>query len=154
MPTQLAPEVWQARKDAFLEAFPGYGTIRHTARAIGINERTVYEWLDEADPAYDPVFARAFPHAKEAACDEVLASLRNQALRGQYAWDTTAGIFIVKAQRPEFRDNVNVNVRQESVSLTIDFADLGPSDKAALLSRLADKLTTRQAPAELPPPAD
>src|SRR5574340_443143 len=104
MPAALQPEVWNARKSAFLEAYSKIGTVKHAAAAIGIPDRTVYEWLDDSDKAYDPAFARAFPLAKRGAAENALLALRRQAERAQYAWDTTAAIFLVKGEFPEYRD--------------------------------------------------
>jgi hypothetical protein len=138
MPILAAGEL-EARKLAFLEAFAVSGTVRDACSAIGIDHARVYEWLREDHPAYDPAFAPSFALAKEAAADAIEASLRAQALRGRTAWDTTAAIFLLKGYRPQFRDTYQVNVRQESVSISMDLSDLPPADKALLLRRLADR---------------
>jgi len=95
--------------------------------------------MREDDALYDPSFAHALQQAKEAFADRVEESLQAQALRGRTAWDTTAAIFLLKGYRPQFRDQYQVNVRQESVSISMDLSDLPPADKALLLRRLADR---------------
>ena len=150
MPAALPAAVLAARKAAFLTAYANTGTVTAAAAAIGLDPHRVHEWMREDHPAYDPAFAPRFALAKEAAADAIEAALIAQAKRGRTAWDTTAAIFLLKGYRPQFRDTVTVHQRTESISLTLDLAELAPADKAALLSRLADKLTTRSTPPALP----
>ncbi len=138
MPALAVGEL-DARKTAFLEAFPNHGTVSAACAAIGLLRQRVHEWCQPDHPAYDEDFVYRFGHAKEAAADAIEASLRAQALRGHTAWDTTAAIFLLKGYRPQFRDQYQVNVRQESVSISMDLSDLSAGDKLQLLQRLVNK---------------
>ena len=139
-----------ARKSAFLEAFPDHGIIRDTCRQLAMSPQRVSEWLNPNHPAYDSGFADAFGTAKELAADAIESSLRQQALRGRTAWDTTAAIFLLKGYRPQFRDNVTINQRTESISITMSLDDMPAADKLQLL----DRLRSRIQPPALPEPTD
>src|SRR5688572_429551 len=91
------------QKKRFIEALTTHGTVYHAAQAAGVSRQTVYRWRDE-----DPEFADLWYEAIENAVDAVENMIYQRALGG----DVIAGIFYLKAQRPKFRDRLNINVEQ------------------------------------------
>ena len=75
----------------------------HAAQAAGISRQTAYRWREE-----DFDFADLWDEAIENAVDAVENVVYKRALGG----DTIAAIFYLKAQRPKFRDRLNINVEQ------------------------------------------
>ena len=91
------------QKKRFIAALTEQGTVYHAAQAAGISRQTAYRWRDE-----DPEFAELWDEAIENAVDAVENTVYHKALSG----DTIAAIFYLKAQRPKFRDRLNINVEQ------------------------------------------
>ena len=87
----------------FIDALTAQGTVYHAAQAAGISRQTAYRWRDE-----DLAFAEQWDEAIENAVDAVENVVYQRALGG----DTIAAIFYLKAQRPKFRDRLNINVEQ------------------------------------------
>ena len=75
----------------------------NAAQAAGVSRNTVYRWRQE-----DFAFAEAWSEAHENAVDAVENVVYHRALGG----DTIAAIFYLKAQRPKFRDRLNINLEQ------------------------------------------
>jgi hypothetical protein len=61
---------------AFLAAFSEVGTIVRAAESSGIGRASHYQWLT------DPVYRRAFEHAKREAADSLEAEARRRAIGG------------------------------------------------------------------------
>ena len=91
------------QKKRFIDALTKQGTVYHAAQAAGVSRQTAYRWRDE-----DPEFADLWDEAIENAVDAVENTVYKRALGG----DTIAAIFYLKAQRPKFRDRLNINVEQ------------------------------------------
>ena len=91
------------KKKRFIETLAAQGTVSHAAQAAGVSRNTVYRWRDE-----DREFAEAWYEAHENAVEAVESVLYQKALSG----DTVAMIFYLKAHRPEYRDRLNVDVKQ------------------------------------------
>ena len=91
------------QKKRFIEALTLQGTVYHASQAAGVSRQTAYRWRDE-----DPEFADLWDEAIENAVDAVENVIYQRALGG----DVIAGIFYLKAQRPKFRDRLNINVEQ------------------------------------------
>ena len=145
MPATIDVSPFKPQQRAFLEAFPRYRTVTHTADALGIPRQSVYDWQ-----ANTPGFADAFVQAKEAVGDEVEAEMLRRALAGESQMSDTLLIFATKRFRPEYRDTYQVNVRQESLSISLSLDDMPAADKLELLDRLRNRIST---PA-LPEPTD
>ena len=92
-----------SRKKRFIEALTLQGTVYHAAQAAGISRQTAYRWRDD-----DLKFALCWDEAIENAVDAVENVVYHRALSG----DIIAAIFYLKAQRPKFRDRLDVNVEQ------------------------------------------
>ena len=90
-------------KKRFIETLAAQGTVFHAAQAAGIFRWTAYRWRED-----DPEFADLWDEAIENAVDAVENAVYQKALSG----DTIAAIFYLKAQRPKFRDRLNINVEQ------------------------------------------
>ena len=91
------------QKKRFIAALTKEGTVYHAAQAAGISRQTAYRWRDE-----DPEFANLWDEAIDNAVDAVENVVYHRALGG----DIIAAIFYLKAQRPKFRDRLNINVEQ------------------------------------------
>jgi 20S proteasome alpha/beta subunit len=91
------------RKKRFIAALTENGTVYHAAQAAGVSRQTVYRWRED-----DLKFADLWDEAIENAVDAVENAVYQKALSG----DTIAAIFYLKAQRPKFRDRLNINVEQ------------------------------------------
>lgn len=91
------------RKKRFLDALTAQGTVYHGAQAAGVSRWTTYRWRQD-----DPDFADQWDEAIENAVDAIENVIYQRALGG----DVIAGIFYLKAQRPKFRDRLNINVEQ------------------------------------------
>jgi transposase-like protein len=91
------------RKKRFLDALTTGGTVSHAARAAGVSRNTVYRWRIE-----DREFAACWDEAHENAVEAVESVLYQKALSG----DTICMIFYLKAHRPQYRDKLNIDVKQ------------------------------------------
>ena len=92
-----------SRKKRFIDALTAQGTVYHAAQAAGVSRQTAYRWRED-----DPEFADLWYEAIENAVDAVENVVYQRALGG----DTISAIFYLKAQRPKFRDRLNINVEQ------------------------------------------
>ena len=90
-------------KKRFIETLEAQGTVSHAAKAAGVSRWTAYRWRQD-----DPEFADQWDEAHENAVDAVENVIYQRALGG----DVIAAIFYLKAQRPKFRDRLNINVEQ------------------------------------------
>ena len=125
---------FSAPQRAILLALPEHRTLTRAADAVGIHRSTVYDWQ-----AKDESYADAIRQAKEATADAIEYELQRRALTGSTAWDVTAGIFLLKGYRPQFRDSYNVNVNQ-TVTVTHQIAELDTADQLAILSLMQRRL--------------
>jgi hypothetical protein len=92
-----------SRKKRFVAALIAQGTVSHAAQAAGVSRNTVYRWRYE-----DREFASLWDEAHENAVDAVESVLYQKALNG----DTICLIFYLKAHRPQYRDRLNIDVKQ------------------------------------------
>lgn len=123
-----------AEQRAVLIAYPIHRTLTATADALGIHRQRVWEWGRD-----NSAFKDALGRAKEQVGDEVEGEMLRRAIAGKSQMSDTLLIFATKRFKPEYRDSYNVNVRQESITLSMDLSDLPPADKALMLQRLATK---------------
>lgn len=137
-PSEVAYDGLPAKQRAFLMALPECGTVQAAAAQIGISRRLVYWWS-----ASNNDFAAALNDAQEAVADRIEKALFDRAIQGNQAWDTTAGIFLLKGKRPMYRDSFTVTTK--SLNITADIADLPIEERAALL-----QLALRQESRALP----
>src|SRR5688500_6273340 len=91
------------QKKKFIEALTAQGTVYHAAQAAGVSRWTAYRWRQD-----DPQFADLWDQAIENAVDAVENVIYQRALSG----DTIAAIFYLKAQRPIYRDRLNIDIKQ------------------------------------------
>ena len=91
------------QKKKFIETLEAQGTVLHAAKAAGVSRWTAYRWRQD-----DLEFADQWDEAHENAVDAVENVIYQRALGG----DVIAAIFYLKAQRPKFRDRLNINVEQ------------------------------------------
>jgi len=105
----------QAVKQAFLDVLRHTGNITAAATVLGMNRDTYYEWVKK-----DPTFRAAAEDAMDEGIDRLLIEVRRRAVDGV---DEPVGfykgkpgafvkrysdnllMFLVKARRPEYRDN-------------------------------------------------
>jgi transposase-like protein len=92
-----------SKKKRFIETLAAQGTVSHAALAAGVSRNTAYRWRQD-----DLEFALLWDEAHETAVDAVESSLYQKALNG----DTICMIFYLKAHRPEYRDRLNIDVKQ------------------------------------------
>jgi transposase-like protein len=92
-----------SQKKKFVAALTTHGTVLHAAQAAGISRNTAYRWRQD-----DREFAGCWDEAHEQAVDAVESVLYQKALSG----DTVCMIFYLKAHRPEYRDRLNLDVKQ------------------------------------------
>ena len=104
------------QKKRFLAALTAQGTVYHAAQAAGISRQTAYRWHRE-----DPDFAEQWDEAHENAVDVVESTIYQQAIGG----NTLAAIFYLKAQRPKFRDRLNIDIEQVRGEIEERIAQLG-----------------------------
>ena len=84
----------------FLKCYRERGTIVHAATDAGIGRQTVYDWA-----AKDEEFAEQLDDVKEELIAALERSMYERAVKG----DTLAGIFLLKALRPNvYRENVRL----------------------------------------------
>lgn len=130
----------EARKAAFLAAFPIHRTIKATCEAMGdIHPQRISEYQRD-----DPSFVEAFAIAKEQVADDLEGELLRRAMSGEGQMPDTLGIFLLKGYRPMFRDSYTVTTK--SLNVNIDVHDLPADERRALL-----ELALRQE--SLPPPS-
>lgn len=80
------------KKVAFIAELRARGTVYHAALAAGIGRRTAYRWREEDDQ-----FAEEWGDATEDTTEVLEDSMYQRAIKG----DTIAGIFLLKARRPD-----------------------------------------------------
>ena len=118
------------QKKRFIAALEAQGTVLHACKAAGISRQTAYRWQRE-----DPEFAEQWDEAIENAVDVVESVIYQKALSG----DVIAAIFYLKAQRPKFRDRLNIDVEQVKSEIQERVAQLGITPQ--LLARAIPTLT-------------
>jgi 20S proteasome alpha/beta subunit len=114
----------------FIAALTSHGTVYHAAQAAGISRQTAYRWHRE-----DPEFADQWDEAIENAVDVIESVIYQKALSG----DVIAAIFYLKAQRPKFRDRLNIDIEQVKSEIEERVAQLGITPR--LLARAIPTLT-------------
>jgi len=119
-----------SRKKRFIAALTTHATVLHAAQAAGISRQTAYRWQRE-----DPDFADQWDEAIENAVDAVESVIYQKALSG----DVIAGIFYLKAQRPKFRDRLNIDIEQVNSEIRERMAQL--RENPDLLTRVIPRLT-------------
>lgn len=92
-----------SQKKRFIETLALQGTVFHAAQAARISRQTAYRWRQD-----DLDFATRWDEAHEQAVDAVENSLYQKAVSG----DTICMIFYLKAHRPQYRDKLNIDVKQ------------------------------------------
>ncbi len=136
----------------FIETYPRYGTIAHAARACGISPDAARDWVREHEGT-ESSFARAWSYAKEHGCDEILHEMIEATRQNPGTMPSQVSrMFLIKAQRPEYRDQLNVRHSGAVLSARVDLAHLEPAERAQLLGLVARKLEALGPP--LNPPAD
>jgi len=118
------------QKKRFIAALEALGTVLHACKAAGISRQTAYRWHRD-----DPDFAEQWDEAHENAVDVVESVIYQKALSG----DVIAAIFYLKAQRPKFRDRLNIDVEQVKSEIQERVAQLGVTPR--LLARAIPALT-------------
>jgi 20S proteasome alpha/beta subunit len=118
------------QKKKFIDALTAQGTVYHAAQVAGISRQTAYRWHRE-----DPDFADQWDEAIENAVDAVESVIYQKALSG----DVIAAIFYLKAQRPKFRDRLNIDIEQVKSEIQERVAQLGMNPN--LLARAIPALT-------------
>ena len=91
------------QKKRFIETLAAQGTVYHAAQAAGISRWTAYRWRQD-----DREFASDWDEAMDTAVDAVESVLYQKALAG----DTISMIFYLKAHRPQYRDRLNIDIKQ------------------------------------------
>jgi transposase-like protein len=119
-----------SQKKRFIETLAAQGTVSHAAQAAGVSRNTVYRWRIE-----DREFASRWDDAHEKAVDAVESSLYQKALNG----DTICMIFYLKAHRPQYRDRLNIDVKQLNSEIEERLAEL--RENPELLARAIPALT-------------
>jgi len=104
------------QKKKFIAALEAQGTVLHACKAAGISRQTAYRWHRE-----DPEFADQWDEAIENAVDVIESVIYQKALSG----DVIAAIFYLKAQRPKFRDRLNIDIEQVKSEIQERVAQLG-----------------------------
>ena len=118
------------QKKKFIAALEAQGTVLHACKAAGISRQTAYRWHRD-----DPDFAEQWDEAHENAVDVVESVIYQKALSG----DVIAAIFYLKAQRPKFRDRLNIDIEQVKSEIQERVAQLGVTPR--LLARAIPALT-------------
>ena len=118
------------RKKRFIAALTAQGTVYHAAQAAGISRQTAYRWHRE-----DLEFADQWDEAIENAVDAVESVIYQKALSG----DVIAAIFYLKAQRPKFRDRLNIDIEQLNSEIKERMAQL--RENPDLFARAIPRLT-------------
>lgn len=140
---------------AFLIALPEAGSITAAAKAVGINRDTPYGWLEReggsnGQPGVGP-FSDAFRRAKQQLADEYESNLYARARAEQGMPGVVAGIFMLKALRPDtYREDRTVRFEGRMLHGHLDLNALHPDDRRALLERLQNQIA--QLPAGDEPP--
>jgi len=120
-----------SQKKRFIAALTVQGTVSHAAQAAGVSRNTVYRWRDD-----DLDFALLWDEAHENAVDAVESVLYQKALSG----DTICLIFYLKAHRPQYRDRLNVDVKQLNSEIEERLAQLREAG-FDLIARAMPRLT-------------
>jgi len=117
---QRRKRVRQTRKQRFLAILRQCGNVTAAADALQINRVTHYRWL-KADPKY----AKEVEDALDEGIDRVLIEIRRRAVDGvpePVGWykgeaggmikrySDNLAMFLVKARRPEYRDNARITL--------------------------------------------
>lgn len=88
------------RKCAFVRALREYGSIFHTAQAVGCSRRAVYDWIEA-----DEQFAQAVSDIREDNYDDLETSVYKRAFKSDLL-----AMFYLKAHRPKYRDKIQVDL--------------------------------------------
>ena len=91
--TRTRPPKWQA---GFLAALAAVGTVRAACAAVGVSRSVVYDRRKAC-----PAFAAEWDDASESGVDELVYEARKRAMTRS----DTLLMFLIKAARPEYRDN-------------------------------------------------
>lgn len=106
------------RKSAFLALYREHGSIYHAAKLTPVNRKTVYRWLEG-----DEQFAEAVADCKDDAVVELEQSVYKRAFKSDLL-----AMFVLKANRPQYRDKVTVDlsVVQEQINEMMERLEAGP----------------------------
>ena len=102
----MATNATAKKKHRFLDALRERGTVYHAAKQAKIDRRTVYRWRE------DEGFAQTWDEVLDECVEAMEASFYERGLAG----DNTAGIFWLKAHRPQkYSDRLRLEVTVEQV---------------------------------------
>lgn len=94
------------KKGKFLGVLWAGGTVTEACHRAEIGRTTAYDAKDS-----DPQFSRSWDEAKEAQADVLIAEVRRRALDAEDSKSHTLLMFLLKALKPEFRDNYKTEVK-------------------------------------------
>lgn len=128
------PQFRGVAKDV-LEWVTECGAVGPAARRAGIHPVTVWRWIGA-----DPEFGDAIKEAMEVAVQAMEGSLyeRARGLNGHKP-DTIAAIFWLKRHRPEYRDNVQVDVKHSGSVGVVDLGRFAPETVRLMLAQAAQR---------------
>jgi hypothetical protein len=89
------------KKTAFLKAFSKSGTISCAARMVGLERKTIYNWLETDQDFFD-----SFHHAEE----EITETLEELAFKKAVEGSDRMIVFLLQSRRPEKYRNQPLNM--------------------------------------------
>lgn len=118
---------------SLLEWVTECGAVGPAARRAGVHPNTAWKWMQA-----DPEFAVAVKEAMEVAVQAMEGSVyeRGRGMNGHKP-DTIAAIFWLKRHRPEYRDNVQVDVKHSGAVGVVDVSRFAPEVLQEMLQRAA-----------------
>lgn len=120
------------RKCAFVRALRQYGSIFHTAQAVGCSRRAVYDWIEA-----DEQFAQAVSDIREDNYDDLETSVYKRAFKSDLL-----AMFYLKAHRPKFRDKVQVDVTVVQDEIDSMIGKLSSEDRLRLQPAMTQFIDT------------
>lgn len=120
------------KQEKFLELFAETGNIKQSCTLVKISQNTVYRLRKKSKK-----FAEAWEEAESQGVDSLIAEARRRAYegvdepvfyKGEHCglirkYSDTLLIFLIKAKRPEYRDNYQMNLSGDLTVKIVKFAD-------------------------------
>jgi hypothetical protein len=112
--------VSDTKRAKFLAALFNGGSVKDACKQAGFSRTTAYDLRDSSDE-----FRRAWDDAIEDSTDVLVSEARKRALNEEDKAAHTLLMFLIRAARPEYRDNYKTET--EITHKTVHEVDLGYS---------------------------
>lgn len=108
VPTPVTTDTKKGKFVTLYKAPESGGNISTVCSAVGIARQTYYEWLEK-----DEEFRKLMYDAKMEKCDE----MEQQLYQRGFEKDTTALIYWLKNNHPNYKENVQPTYQQNNIKM-------------------------------------